>query len=74
MLRCCCRNDFEKEMRMLSRLRDPNIVRILGMCVEGGPLSVVVEYMRYGDLHQFLQLHIPQDSAAGAQRTADALR
>ena len=59
---------------MLSRLRDPNVVRVLGMCVEGGPLSVIVEYMKYGDLHQFLQQHVPQDGTAGVRKRAESLR
>jgi len=47
--------EFFKEVKVMSRLRDPNIVSLLGVCTSEEPLSVVVEYMRYGDLNQFLQ-------------------
>ncbi|GIX96241.1 discoidin domain-containing receptor 2 [Caerostris darwini] len=54
--------DFFREVRLLSRMRDPNIVRVLGVCTQGdGPLCVVVEYMENGDLHQHLQQHDPSD-------------
>uniref|UniRef100_A0A8C3QLL3 receptor protein-tyrosine kinase n=1 Tax=Cyanoderma ruficeps TaxID=181631 RepID=A0A8C3QLL3_9PASS len=48
------RRDFLQEARTLFRLRDPNIVRLLGVCGGPGPLSIVTEYMEHGDLHQFL--------------------
>ncbi|NXS77305.1 DDR1 protein, partial [Erpornis zantholeuca] len=48
------RRDFLQEARTLGRLRDPNIVRLLGVCEGPGPLCIVTEYMEHGDLHQFL--------------------
>ncbi|KAM7026319.1 epithelial discoidin domain-containing receptor 1 [Acridotheres tristis] len=48
------RRDFLQEARTLGRLRDPNIVRLLGVCAGPGPLCIVTEYMEHGDLHQFL--------------------
>ncbi|XP_014167011.1 epithelial discoidin domain-containing receptor 1-like, partial [Geospiza fortis] len=48
------RRDFLQEARALWRLRDPNIVRLLGVCGGPGPLCIVTEYMEHGDLHQFL--------------------
>ncbi|XP_068779941.1 epithelial discoidin domain-containing receptor 1 [Struthio camelus] len=48
------RRDFLQEARTLGRLRDPNIVRLLGVCAGAGPLCIVTEYMEHGDLHQFL--------------------
>lgn len=50
----CCRNDFLKEIRIMSRLRDPNIVRLLAVCVDTDPLCMITEYMENGDLNQFL--------------------
>ncbi|GFS63625.1 discoidin domain-containing receptor 2, partial [Trichonephila inaurata madagascariensis] len=55
------RADFFKEVRILSQLRDPNIVYVLGICTQGeGPLCMIVEYMENGDLNQYLQQHAPE--------------
>nr|XP_057922945.1 discoidin domain-containing receptor 2-like isoform X2 [Doryrhamphus excisus] len=48
------RNDFLKEIRIMSRLRDSNIVRLLAVCVDKDPLCMITEYMENGDLNQFL--------------------
>ena len=47
----------------MSRLNDPNIVRVLGVCTRDEPLSVIVEYMKFGDLHQLLQQCITQEGS-----------
>ncbi len=52
----------------MSRLRDANIVRVLGVCSRDEPLCVVIEYMRYGDLNQFLQQHCPAESSTATRR------
>ncbi|KAG1704468.1 Discoidin domain-containing receptor 2 [Nymphon striatum] len=57
------RTDFFKEIKVLSRLRDPNIVHVLGTCTNEEPLCMIVEYMEHGDLHQFLQNHVPETAA-----------
>lgn len=49
-----CRNDFHKEIKIMSRLKDPNIVHVLGACLQNEPLLVIIEYMRHGDLNEFL--------------------
>lgn len=54
------RCDFHKEVRILARLRDPNIVRVLGVCTRDEPLCMIVEYMENGDLNQFLQEHVAE--------------
>ncbi|MBN3276566.1 DDR2 protein, partial [Polyodon spathula] len=38
----------------MSRLKHPNIVRLLGVCVCADPLCMITEYMENGDLNQFL--------------------
>ena len=45
---------FETEAKFLSRLRHPNVVRLLGVCYHE-PAFIMMEYMREGDLSQFLQ-------------------
>lgn len=51
------RVDFHKEVKIMCQLRDPNIVQVLGVCNREDFLCVVVEYMKYGDLYQYLQKH-----------------
>ena len=48
------RRAFETEAKFLSRLRHPNVVRLLGACYED-PAFIMMEYMIDGDLSQFLQ-------------------
>ncbi|XP_052789716.1 discoidin domain-containing receptor 2-like isoform X2 [Mya arenaria] len=54
------RSDFHREMKVMSMLKDPNIVRVLGVCTTEEPLCMIVEYMKYGDLNQFLLEHVPE--------------
>ncbi|XP_077332292.1 discoidin domain-containing receptor 2-like [Lithobates pipiens] len=48
------RNDFLKEIKIISRLKHPNIIRLLGVCIRDDPLCMITEYMENGDLNQFL--------------------
>ncbi|NXY92630.1 DDR2 protein, partial [Alcedo cyanopectus] len=48
------RNDFLKEIKIMSRLKDPNIIRLLAVCIMDDPLCMITEYMENGDLNQFL--------------------
>ncbi|XP_028834728.1 epithelial discoidin domain-containing receptor 1 isoform X2 [Denticeps clupeoides] len=57
------RNDFLKEVKILSRLKDPNIIRLLGVCVSSDPLCMVTEYMECGDLNQYLSQRALLDKA-----------
>ena len=54
------RADFHREMKVMSMLKDRNIVRVLGVCTREEPLCMIVEYMRFGDLNQFLMDHVPE--------------
>ena len=51
----CYRNDFLKEVRVMSKLINRNIVRLLAVCTEEEPFAMVTEYMEHGDLNQYLQ-------------------
>uniref|UniRef100_A0A8C5NFW6 receptor protein-tyrosine kinase n=1 Tax=Gouania willdenowi TaxID=441366 RepID=A0A8C5NFW6_GOUWI len=62
------RNDFLKEIRIMSRLRDPNIVLLLAVCVDTDPLCMITEYMENGDLNQFLSPPNPQTKSGTEQR------
>ncbi|KAJ6654670.1 hypothetical protein lerEdw1_006692 [Lerista edwardsae] len=56
------RNDFLKEIKIMSRLKDPNIIRLLAVCITDDPLCMITEYMENGDLNQFLSRQEPQSS------------
>ena len=45
---------FEKEIRFMSRLKDNNVIRLLGICTTGTPF-IMMEYMENGDLNGYLQ-------------------
>lgn len=68
-----CRNDFLKEVKILSRLKDPNIIRLLGVCVSSDPLCMVTEYMECGDLNQYLSHRVLLDKT-GPSNDAPTIR
>ncbi|GLJ51107.1 hypothetical protein SUGI_1088030 [Cryptomeria japonica] len=47
--------DFRHEVDLLVKLRHPNIVQFLGAVTKKPPLMLITEYLRGGDLHQFLK-------------------
>ena len=48
------RKSFEKEIKFMSRLKDDNVIRLLGICTSGTPF-IMMEYMENGDLNNYLQ-------------------
>ena len=61
------REAFDKEIKFMSRLSHPNVVRFLGVCYQD-PAFIIMEYMEQGDLSLFLQRYseivdIPTDAA-----------
>uniref|UniRef100_A0A8C6KZK0 receptor protein-tyrosine kinase n=1 Tax=Nothobranchius furzeri TaxID=105023 RepID=A0A8C6KZK0_NOTFU len=69
------RNDFLKEIKIMSRLDDPNIIRLLCVCVSSDPLCMVTEYMENGDLNMFLShlsdlLHMAVQISSGMRYLA----
>lgn len=52
------RHDFYDEVESLWKIRDPNITRVLGCCLNEEPFCLITEFMQHGDLNQFLQEHI----------------
>ena len=69
------KQEFEKEIKFMSRLDNANVVRMLGICNKRTPF-IMMEYMSNGDLHMFLMKHylseVGQDTA-GALIPADSL-
>ncbi|EPS65357.1 hypothetical protein M569_09419, partial [Genlisea aurea] len=47
--------DFRHEVILLVKLRHPNVVQFLGAVTEKKPLMLVTEFLRGGDLHQYLK-------------------
>ncbi|KAG6494198.1 hypothetical protein ZIOFF_049217 [Zingiber officinale] len=47
--------DFRHEVHLLVKLRHPNIVQFLGAVTDRKPLMLITEFLRGGDLHQFLE-------------------
>ena len=43
------------QVAVLKRLRAENIVRLLGVCLQGGTFMLVTEYMAGGDLWSILR-------------------
>ena len=62
------RRAFETEAKFLSRIRHPNVVRLLGACYED-PAFIMMEYMKDGDLSQFLQKYLEVVSIATPSST-----
>ena len=58
----------------MAKLKDPNIVRVLGVCTVDEPQAVIVEYMKYGDLNQFLASHYPETATLGKKKNSKTLR
>uniref|UniRef100_A0A8D0GYU3 receptor protein-tyrosine kinase n=1 Tax=Sphenodon punctatus TaxID=8508 RepID=A0A8D0GYU3_SPHPU len=60
MLKSTAHNDEQEalmsELKIMSHLgHHENIVNLLGACTHGGPVLVITEYCRYGDLLNFLR-------------------
>ena len=48
------REVFDKEVKFMSHIKHPNILRLLGVC-HSDPAFIMMEYTDGGDLNQFLQ-------------------
>ena len=48
------RRAFDKEIKFMSRLKDDNVIRLLGICTTGTSF-IMMEYMENGDLNGYLQ-------------------
>ena len=48
------RESFDKEVQFMSTLNHPNVIRLLGVCTDGAAPFIMIEYMKNGDLNQYL--------------------
>ena len=53
-------SDFRREVDLMTDLRHPNIICLLGVILKGEPMCMLFEYMTQGDLHEFLICHSPR--------------
>ena len=57
---------FDKEVKFMSRLNHPNVIRLLGVCHEEAAPFIMMEYMKNGDLNQYLKgFHSTGDETYG---------
>ncbi|NP_001191466.1 ror precursor [Aplysia californica] len=60
-------NDFRREVDLMSDMRHPNIVCLLGVCMKQEPMCMLFEYMAQGDLHEYLLSHSPHSDVTAAE-------
>lgn len=53
------KNDFRREVDLMSDMRHPNIVCLLGVSMKQEPMCMLFEFMPLGDLHEYLVTHSP---------------
>jgi serine/threonine protein kinase len=58
--------DWKKEIAMMSRMRSPYVVEVLGYCSSGHILTIVMEYMVKGSLYDVL--HVRKEPLSLIQR------
>ncbi|KAL7644165.1 UNVERIFIED_CONTAM: hypothetical protein RMT77_004991 [Armadillidium vulgare] len=58
------RQDFHREVELMTDLRHPNIVCLLGVVIKEEPMCMVFEHMSQGDLHEFLISHSPRSDVS----------
>lgn len=63
------KTDFKREADLMAELQHPNIVCLLGVCFNEEPMCMLFEYMRKGDLHEYLVTHGPNSPLS--ETTAD---
>ncbi|KAE8705366.1 hypothetical protein F3Y22_tig00110429pilonHSYRG00874 [Hibiscus syriacus] len=63
--------DFRHEVNLLVKLRHPNIVQFIGAVTEKKPLMLITEYLRGGDLHEYLKLKNGLNSSAAVNFALD---
>ncbi|XP_063603462.1 tyrosine-protein kinase transmembrane receptor ROR2-like isoform X1 [Penaeus indicus] len=60
------RQDFHREVELMTDLRHPNIVCLLGVVMKEEPMCMLFEHMSQGDLHEFLISHSPRSDVSAS--------
>ncbi|KAL3271515.1 hypothetical protein HHI36_021994 [Cryptolaemus montrouzieri] len=59
--------DFQREIELISELKHPNIICLLGVVLKQDPICMLFEYMSEGDLHEFLIANSPGEGKSLTQ-------
>ncbi|KAK9880670.1 hypothetical protein WA026_011907 [Henosepilachna vigintioctopunctata] len=59
--------DFQREIELISELKHPNIICLLGVVLKQDPICMLFEYMSEGDLHEFLIANSPNEGRSLTQ-------
>lgn len=55
--------DLFKELKLMFQVgQHPNIVNLIGYCIDASSLLIVTDFARYGNLKDFLRSHAPNTS------------
>lgn len=65
------KTDFRREADLMAELQHPNIVGLIGVCFQEEPMCMLFEYMRKGDLHEYLVTHSPNPTSMVPETTID---
>ena len=57
------KDEFFREVTLMSILNHPNIVRLLAVCTEEEPYGMIFEFMKDGDLNQYLRSAKPAEKS-----------
>lgn len=49
--------NFVREAQLMKRLDHPNVIKLLGVCLQDQPLRLITEFMEHGDLKDYLRRH-----------------
>jgi serine/threonine protein kinase len=67
------KQEFFKEASLMHEFVHPNILRLLGVCIEQEPLCMIFEYMELGDLNNFLRKNDPRKMSGSKQNLASGI-
>ena len=67
------KRDFLQEAKLLANFDHPNIVQLIGICLDRGSTLIVMELMLGGDLHRYMQENYPKPNLNPDNLTYDDL-
>ena len=53
------KKEFYREASLMVAFNHPNVLKLLGVCIEAEPLCMIFQYMDMGDLNNFLRQNAP---------------